>query len=75
MGGFNVEAARARFLVPDGWEPVTVVALGYSAAPESLPEALRGRELEKRRRKPLEQFVFSGTWGIPSPVLESNEDK
>ncbi|MBZ5644662.1 MAG: nitroreductase family protein [Acidobacteriia bacterium] len=75
MGGFNVEAARARFHVPEGWEPVTVVALGYSADPETLPEALRGREIEKRRRKPLEEFVFSGTWGIPSPLLESNGNK
>ena len=40
-----------------------------------LPEALRGRELEKRRRKSLEEFVFSGAWGIPSPVIESNGNK
>ncbi|MBZ5661955.1 MAG: nitroreductase family protein [Acidobacteriia bacterium] len=75
MGGFNVEAARARFHVPDGWEPVTVVALGYGAEPDTLPEALRERELGKRSRKPLEQFVFSGAWGIPSPLLESNTSK
>jgi nitroreductase len=71
MGGFNVEAARARFHVPDGWDPVTVVALGYAAEPETLPEELRERELAQRRRKPLEEFVFSEAWGNPSPLLES----
>lgn len=75
MGGFNVEAARAKFHVPEGWDPVTVVALGYLAGAESLPEALRGRELEERRRKPLEKFVFSGTWGNPAPLIESNGSK
>jgi nitroreductase len=29
MAGFNVEAARERFAVPAGWEPVSVIALGY----------------------------------------------
>jgi nitroreductase len=75
MGGFSVEAARERFQVPEGWEPVTVLALGYAAEPDNLPEALREREFAQRRRKPLEQFVFSETWGIPSPLVESNTTK
>jgi nitroreductase len=75
MGGFNVEAARARFHVPEGWDPVTVAAIGYAAEPETLPESLRSKEVTERRRKPLEQFVFSGSWGIPSEVLESNKSK
>jgi nitroreductase len=75
MGGFNVEAARERFHVPEGWEPVTVVALGYRAGPEALPEALRGRESEKRSRKSLEEFVFSGTWRNSSPLTKSNGNK
>ena len=28
--------------------------------------------MAERRRKPLEEFVFSGTWGIPAPIIESN---
>ena len=28
MGGFNVEAARALFHVAEGWDPVTVAAIG-----------------------------------------------
>ena len=65
MGGFNVEEARRRFAVPDGWEPVSVIALGYPGKAESLPDSLRERETAPRQRKPLKDFVFSDMWGPP----------
>ena len=75
MAGFHVEAARERFGLPEGWEPVSVIALGYPADAESLPDALREREMAQRRRKPLEEFVFSGTWGRSASFLDSSEKK
>jgi nitroreductase len=75
MGGFDVEAARQRFHVPSGWEPVSVMALGYPGEVESLPEALREREMEQRRRKPLEEFVFAGAWGHPASILDHSGKK
>lgn len=63
MAGFHVEAARQRFAVPAGWDPVSVIALGYPGDPESLTEKLRQREIAQRQRKPLESFVFSRAWG------------
>jgi nitroreductase len=75
MGGFRADAAKERFRIPDGWEPVSVIALGYPGDAESLPESLREREKAQRRRKPLEEFVFSGTWGRPASILESSEKK
>lgn len=66
MAGFDVEAARQRFDVPPGWEPVSVIALGYAGDPSSLPEKLRHRETAQRTRKALDTFVFSGTWGQPA---------
>ena len=74
MGGFNVEAARERFAVPAGWEPVSMIAMGYPGEPASLPEHLRERETTERKRKPLEQFVFSGAWGHPSLIAEQIAD-
>jgi nitroreductase len=71
MAGFNVEAARERFAVPKGWEPVSVIALGYAGDPDSLTEKLREREIAPRQRKPLETFVFSGAWGHPAPIASS----
>jgi len=68
MGGFDVQAARERFHVPTGWDPVSFVALGYPGTTENLPEALRERETALRHRKPLKEFVFSGTWGHPASI-------
>jgi nitroreductase len=71
MAGFNVQAARESFHVPDGWEPMSVIALGYPGNADSLPEKLREREMSQRTRKPLESFVFSGSWGHPAPLMNS----
>jgi nitroreductase len=71
MGGFDVEASRERFHIPAGWEPVSVIALGYPGDVDTLPEQLREKEMAQRQRKPLEQFVFSDTWGHPASIVES----
>jgi hypothetical protein len=39
------------------------MAIGYPGNPESLPEKLRDRELAPRARKPLGEFVMTGSWG------------
>ncbi len=72
MAGFHVEKARTLFSIPEGWEPVAAIAVGYPGDPDSLPEKLRERELAPRSRKPLEQFVFTGRWGLSSPVIKSD---
>lgn len=68
MAGFDVEAARQRFAVPAGWEPASVIALGYPGNLDSLTESLQQRETAQRKRKALERFVFSGTWGHPAAL-------
>jgi len=62
MGGFDPAMARASFDIPEDFEPVAAIALGYPGDPESLPPALRDRELGQRTRKPLEALVFEGRW-------------
>ncbi len=75
MAGFSIEAARERFAVPEGWEPVSAIALGYPGDPNSLTEKLRQREIAQRQRKPLETFVFSGAWGHPAAIAGSTETR
>jgi hypothetical protein len=75
MAGFDVEAARERFDVPAGWEPVSMIALGYPGNLDSLMEKLREREIAPRQRKPLETFVFPGAWGQPAPITGSAQTK
>lgn len=55
MAGFNVDAARTTYSIPEGFEPVAVIALGYSA--EASPVS--------RTRRPQDELVFSGKWEAP----------
>ncbi len=70
MGGFYPDQARAVFNIPDDFEPVVALALGYPAPADSLPEDLRARELAPRVRRPLTETVFEGAWGQSSSILD-----
>jgi nitroreductase len=69
MAGIDPEKARQIFGIPEGYEAVAGIALGYPGDPASLPDQLRERELAPRERKPLDSFVFTGQWGQPSRVV------
>jgi nitroreductase len=69
MAGFHHEKAREVFGIPEGWEPVSAMAIGFPGDPETLPEPLRKRELAPRTRKPLSEFVMTGSWGHTSPFV------
>lgn len=69
MAGINPEKARATFAIPEGFEAVAGIALGYPGDPASLPDPLRERELAPRTRKPASSFVFTGSWGTASPIV------
>jgi nitroreductase len=68
MAGFDADAARETYAIPDGWEPMAAIAVGYPGDPASLPEPLRERELGPRQRHPLGELVFAGAWGQTAPV-------
>jgi nitroreductase len=73
MGGIYPEKAREIFGVPEGFEVVAGIAIGYPADPSVLPAELRERELAPRKRKPLEEIVFGGQWGQPSHLVASED--
>jgi nitroreductase len=66
MAGFDADAARRDFGVPDGVRLHAVVAVGslgdYAAADEKIVE----RDSLPRRRLPLEEIAFAGAWGTPA---------
>lgn len=72
MAGIEPEKVRAVYALPEGTEAVTGVALGYAGEPDSLPEKLRAAELAPRTRRPLEEFVFTGSWGRVAPLLKDS---
>jgi nitroreductase len=63
MAGFDADAARSTYSIPEGWEPMAAIAVGHPGDPDALPDGLRERELGPRSRKPLSDFVFAGEWG------------
>lgn len=69
MAGFDVAKARELYSIPEGYEPVAAMALGYRGDTQMLPEDLQQRELAPRSRKPLKDFVFTGNWGHTSPLV------
>jgi nitroreductase len=73
MVGILPDKAREVFQIPEHSEAWTAMAIGYKADPSKLPEALKERDLGPRQRKPLNQFVFTGKWGQPSPVVLKRE--
>jgi len=64
MGGFDPRSARELFAIPAGYEPVSVLALGYQEVPPAVPAA--------RTRKPVTDFVFSGGWGRAAAAVVEN---
>ena len=58
MGGFDkVKAAEYLKLDTENYEPVTVIAVGFQGDAWRLPEDLKLRELQPRKRKEIREFV------------------
>jgi len=72
MAGFSVDKVRETFSVPEGFEPVAAIAIGYAAETDVLPEAFREQEVGPRRRKAITDFVFATKWGTPSPTVSED---
>ena len=69
MGGFSTEKACELFDIPETYQPLTAIAVGYIGDPESLPEKLKQRELMERKRKDLREIIFSGKFGDSSSLV------
>lgn len=67
MAGFSADKARQTFSIPEGWDPVSAIAIGYPGDPQTLPEDFRKSELAPRTRKPIREFVMTGSWGHTAP--------
>jgi nitroreductase len=70
MGGIVPDKAREIFAIPAGHRAVTGLAIGYAADPDALPDEMKQRDTAPRQRKPLGEFVFTGSWGESAPLLE-----
>jgi nitroreductase len=66
MGGIDLEKIRETYGIPDGYAPLTAIAIGYPGEVETLPEEFRSAESAPRERKTQTEFVFAGAWGEPA---------
>jgi nitroreductase len=62
MAGFRIDQARVDCQIPEGYEPLAMIAVGYPGDPAQLSDRLRAREGQPRVRKALTEFVYSATW-------------
>lgn len=69
MIGIVPERVRELYGIPDGYEAVTALAIGYVGDPDRLPPKLKERDLAPRTRKPLKEFIFNGQWGRVSGLV------
>lgn len=67
MAGFD-HGRLAEELLPDGFEPGSMMALGWPGDHDLLPDEKR-RDRQPRERRALEDLVFSGEWGRASGFL------
>lgn len=62
MGGFDADKARTTFNVPERYQILAMVTVGYQADVESLTGETKERETAARSRKPLNELFFNGQW-------------
>jgi len=63
MGGFSKEKATELFSIPEDHAPLTMMAIGYQDAPETLPGDFEKMEKTPRERKAIGELVFAGRFG------------
>ena len=62
MSGFDVNAFRKGFAIPDDVEVIAMISLGHFGEVEKLDPVLREREKSVRTRFPLGEIAYSGAW-------------
>ncbi|MGA7838575.1 MAG: nitroreductase family protein, partial [Ignavibacteriaceae bacterium] len=71
MGGFSAQKAKELFDIPEGFTPMSVVAIGHLGNSEDLHEKVRPADKSKRKRKELEEIVFQDYFGNKSDLVQS----
>ena len=69
MAGFDPDQAREVFNIPEGWDAIAAIAIGYPGDPATLPQPYKDRESAPRTRKPIREFVMTGQWGHTATFL------
>jgi nitroreductase len=67
MAGVNLTKTRQTYNIPEGYDPMTAIALGYAGPPPGGADPqLAPRDAAPRSRKAIGEFVFTGGWDKPA---------
>lgn len=69
MIGIVPEKARESYNIPEGYQPLTAIAIGYPADPKKAPESLAERDQAPRDRMKLPEFVYGSDWEKAATVV------
>lgn len=62
MGGYDGDKARAAFNIPEQYQTMAMLSVGYAADIDSLDDELKEREQAPRQRRELGELFYSDTW-------------
>jgi nitroreductase len=67
LAGIDPEKARHAMQVPEEFDVVSMMVIGFPGDPNDLPENLKERELKRSPRKPLSELIHFGKFGATTP--------
>ncbi len=70
MSGFDAEKARELFQIPEDYQAISVIAVGYYKENTELPQDMLDGEASSRVRKTFEELVFDNTFGNTSSLFK-----
>ncbi len=62
MAGFDKERSKTTFGIPESYQPMVMIAVGFHGDPALLPPDLLERENQPRMRRELETIFSFGSW-------------
>lgn len=62
MGGFDADAARSAFKIPEQFTVMAMIAVGYAADINTVNGEALARETAERERRPLAELFFDSAW-------------
>ncbi len=69
IGGFDMEKTRKLFDIPEGYEAISAIAIGYIGDYKVLHPNLQKPELADRERKNMDTFIFSNKFDEKSLLI------
>lgn len=72
MAGIHRSLAEDTYNVPDDFEAMAGLALGYLGSPDQLPDDMQAGETAPRSRKPLSEVVFADDWETPASWVDDD---